>query len=65
MLYNYIYRVKEIIGNKKLELFEFPPMYSRGVFRTQQNVYEKAFFQNYFQKNTLSSMFGLVLNAPL
>ena len=42
---------KEIIGNKKLELLEFPPMFSRGVFRTQSNVYDEAFFANSFQKN--------------
>ena len=46
-----MYYAKEIIGNKKLELVEFSPMYSRGVFKAQSNVYDEAFFANYFQKN--------------
>ena len=36
---------------QKRKLLEFPPMYSRGRFKTQLNVYNEAFFANYFQKN--------------
>ena len=54
MLQNYSYHAKDIIGNKKLELLEFPPMYRKGLFRTQSNVYGEAFLANYFQKNASS-----------
>ena len=54
---NYIYHAKVIIGNKKLELFEFHPLYSKRVFRSQSNVYDEAYFVNYFEKNAPSVWF--------
>ena len=50
MLQNYIYHAKEIIGNKKLELLEFLPIYSRNVFRTQSNVCDEVFFCKLFSE---------------
>ena len=37
---------------------------SRGVFRTQVNIYDGAFWLNYFRKRASLQMFDQVLNAP-
>ena len=49
-----MYHVKEIIGNKKLELVEFSPMYSRDVFKAQSNIQNEVFFGKKKKKNAPS-----------